>query len=73
MNPMPATLHNVKCEACSEHHTLCFPRADSLDAWRSYEYECPNAKQTVELPLAVAGNRPINQRVRGALILRQVV
>ena len=69
---MPAVLNNVPCDACLGRHTLCFPSADSLDAWRSYEYDCPAARRRVELPLTVAGNKPSTERVRGAVILRQV-
>jgi hypothetical protein len=69
---MPAVFNNIACEACGGQHTLCFPRADSLDAWRSYEYDCPTAERRVELPLSVAGNKPSRERVRGAVILRQV-
>ena len=69
---MPAVLNNIPCDACRGHHTLCFPRADSLDAWRSYEYECPTEKRTVQLPMKSAGNKPSTVRARGAVILRQV-
>ena len=69
---MPAVLNNTPCEACGGQHTLCFPRADALDAWRSYEYDCPTAKRTVQLPLSSAGNKVSTERTRGAVILRQV-
>jgi hypothetical protein len=70
--PMPAVLNNTPCTACGGRHTLCFPRAEALDAWRSYEYDCPTVEQTVELPLSYGGKKPSNERVRGSVTLRQV-
>lgn len=69
---MPAVLNDVPCEACRGRHSLCLPRSDALDAWRGYEYECPVVGRTVLLPLSSAGEKQSKQRVRGAVILRQV-